>query len=109
MTASFSRRRRCIRSNEAAIAGVMLRHIRIGNSPGDEFRFLASVEAPLDAGEVPGACSGTPSGVLSCRDATASALISGPFNSAYPGATTHQDGQQISATQPQARATGARA
>src|SRR5262245_62511447 len=75
MTASFNRRRRRIRSNEAAIAGVILRLMRIGNSVGDELRFFASAEAPLGPGAASGACGGVLVGVPRCRGATAAVLI----------------------------------
>jgi hypothetical protein len=54
MTASFNRRRLRNRSNEAAIAGVMLRPNRIGNSEEGEFCFFVSGEVPLPPGEALG-------------------------------------------------------
>src|SRR5262245_17630147 len=71
MTASFKRRRRCIRPNDAAIAGVMLSSRRIGNSGG----LFASADAPLDPGEAPGACVAVPAGVPRGRAVSASARM----------------------------------
>src|SRR5262249_43070961 len=76
MTASFSRRRRCNRSNEAAIAGVILRPNRIGNSEGGEFRFSASAEVPLPPGETPGGGGEGPAGASICRAVAGAALMS---------------------------------
>src|SRR5262245_42340610 len=73
MTASFSRIRRCNRSSEAAIAGVMLRPNRIGNSEGGEFCFFAAGEVPLPPGETPGGDGEAPAGASTCRAVAAAA------------------------------------
>src|SRR5262245_47205760 len=75
MTASFNRRRRRIRSNEAAIAGVILRPRRIGNLAGRKFGFSASAETPLGPADVSGACVEVRAGVAGCPAVAAAALI----------------------------------
>src|SRR5262245_53600921 len=80
MTASFKRRRRCIRPNDAAIAGVMLRPRRIGNSGGDDVRFLPSAGLPLGPGEALPAYAEGPAGVPRGRAVSASARMAIAFS-----------------------------
>src|SRR5262245_4515355 len=105
MTASFSRRRRCNRSNDAAIAGVMLRPNLSGNSEGGEVSLFDSAEGPWPPGETRGGGGEVPAGVPTCRGVAASALMS--FNAlaraflgmATASVATHRDGRRTLADQ----------
>src|SRR5262245_31689848 len=80
ITPSFSRMRRRNRPREAAIAGVMLRVIRLGNSLCDELRLFISRGLPLADGELLGAGDDGLRDASNCPVLPAAVLISGPIN-----------------------------
>ena len=65
----------CNRANEAAIAGVMLRHNRMGNSLGVAFRLFASGEMPLPDGDTLGDAGEMFAGASTCREVAAAAVL----------------------------------